>query len=111
MRSAKSVAWMRLKVVGVNISFLLPRRVVCRTSGEEVHSLKATAYPCDRSQWLRRESWVDLPEPSIPSTTMSLPRWRFGASRVMCCPHCTPQRLRSDYEGLRAQVVALHLID
>ena len=45
MRSAKSVAWIRLKVVGVNISFFLPRRVVRRTSGEEFHSLKATAQP------------------------------------------------------------------
>ncbi len=43
MRSAKSVAWIRLKVVGVNISFFLPRRVVSRTSGEEFHSLNATA--------------------------------------------------------------------
>ncbi len=43
MRSAKSVAWIRLKVVGVNISFFLPRRVACRTSGEEFHSLNATA--------------------------------------------------------------------
>src|SRR5579871_979684 len=81
MRSAKSVAWIRLNVVGVNISFFLPRRVVCRTSGEEFHSLKATAYPCDRSQWLNRESCVDLPEPSIPSTTINLPRYRFGTKR------------------------------
>src|ERR1039457_5566016 len=69
---------MRLKVVGVNISFFLPRRVVSRTSGEEFHSLKPTAKPCERSQWLKRESWVDFPEPSMPSTTMSLPRYRFG---------------------------------
>ena len=58
----------------MNISFFLPRRVVCRTSGEEFHSLKATAYPCERSQWLSSEIWVDLPEPSMPSTTISLPR-------------------------------------
>src|ERR1039458_5373526 len=68
----------RLNVVGVNISFFLPRRVVSRTSGEEFHSLNATAKPCERSQWLNRESWVDFPEPSMPSTTMSLPRYRFG---------------------------------
>src|SRR5690242_14142725 len=81
MRSAKSVACSRLNVVGVNISFFLPRRVVWRTSGEEFHSLKATAYPCDRSQWLRRESCVDLPEPSIPSTTINFPRYRLGTKR------------------------------
>src|ERR1035438_8530098 len=87
MRSAKSVQWMRLKVVGVNISFFLPRRVVSRTSGEEFHSLKATAKPCERSQWLKRESWVDFPEPSMPSTTMSLPRYRFGTKSdiYVCC--------------------------
>jgi hypothetical protein len=43
MRSAKSVAWIKLNEVGVNISFFLPRRVACRTRGEEFHSLKATA--------------------------------------------------------------------
>src|ERR1039457_5942700 len=78
MRSAKSVQWIRLNVVGGKISVLLPRRVVSRTSGEEFHSLNATAKPCERSQWLNRESWVDFPEPSMPSTTMSLPRYRFG---------------------------------
>ena len=72
-RSAKSVAWIRLKVVGVNICFFLPRRVVSRTKGEEFHSLKATAMPSERSQWLSSDNCVDLPEPSIPSTTMSLP--------------------------------------
>jgi hypothetical protein len=69
---------MRLNVVGRNISFLLPRRVVSLTRGEEFHSLKATAYPRERSQWLNNDIWVDLPEPSMPSTTMSLPRKRFG---------------------------------
>ena len=32
-----------LSVTGVNMFFFLPRRVVSRTSGEEFHSLKATA--------------------------------------------------------------------
>jgi hypothetical protein len=61
-------------VTGVNMFFFLPRRVVSRTSGDEFHSLKATAMRCDRSHWLNSESWVDLPDPSMPSTTMSLPR-------------------------------------
>src|SRR5580700_9929281 len=69
---------MRLNVVGVNISFFLPRRVVSCTSGEEFHSLNATAYPLERSHRLRSESCVLLPEPSIPSTIISLPRCRFG---------------------------------
>src|SRR5580700_9273561 len=69
---------MRLNVVGVNISFFLPRRVVSCTSGEEFHSLNATANPLERSHRLKSEICVLLPEPSIPSTTISLPRWRFG---------------------------------
>src|SRR5207302_1106051 len=61
--------------------FFLPRLVVSRTSGDEFHSLKATAMRWERSHWLNKDSCVDLPEPSIPSTTMSLPRWRFGTRR------------------------------
>src|SRR6185369_9110548 len=98
MRSAKSVAWIRLKVVGVNISFFLPRRVVCRTSGEEFHSLKATAYPCDRSQRLNSDICVDLPDPSMPSTTINLPRWRLGTSKDMDNTNCTVHNVT---EGLR----------
>src|SRR6185369_16521247 len=76
-RSAKSVAWIKLKEVGVNISFFLPRRVVSRTSGEEFHSLKVTAYPRRRSHCESSEICVDLPEPSIPSTTIKRPGQRF----------------------------------
>src|ERR1039457_463193 len=90
MRSAKSVQWIRLNVVGGKISVLLPRRVVSRTSGEEFHSLNATAKPCERSQWLNRESWVDFPEPSMPSTTMSLPRYRFGTKSDINVCRCRP---------------------
>ena len=71
MRSAKSVACSRLNVVAVNRSFFLPRRVLSLTSGEEFHWLKTTPKPCERSHWLRSESWVDLPDPSMPSTTIS----------------------------------------
>src|SRR5690349_12081631 len=78
MRSAKSVAWIRLKEVGVNISFFLPRRVVSLTKGDEFHSLKATAKPRSRNHCERRAIWVDLPEPSIPSTIINRPGPRFG---------------------------------
>src|ERR1700688_4763519 len=61
--------------------FFLPRLVVSRTRGDEFHSLNATAIRCERSHWLNKDSCVDLPEPSMPSTTMSLPRWRFGTRR------------------------------
>src|SRR3984893_14047453 len=76
-RSAKSVAWIKLKEVGVNISFFLPRRVVSCTSGEEFHSLKVTAYPRLRSHCESSDICVDLPEPSIPSTTINRPGKRF----------------------------------
>src|SRR5215831_12918959 len=81
IRSAKSVACSKLKVVGVSIFFFLPRRIVSRTRGEEFHSLNATAIICERSHWLRRESCVDLPEPSMPSTIINFPLKRFGANK------------------------------
>src|SRR5229473_4654399 len=81
MRSAKSVAWSKLNVVGVNIFFFLPRCMVSWTRGEEFHSLNATAISCERSQWLSRDIWVDLPEPSMPSTTISFPLKRLGTNR------------------------------
>jgi hypothetical protein len=40
VRSAKSVAWIRLNVIGVSMRFFLPRRVTSRTSADEFHSLK-----------------------------------------------------------------------
>src|SRR5215831_8952064 len=81
MRSAKSVACNKLKVVGVSIFLFLPRRIVSWTRGEEFHSLNATAIDCERSHRLSRASWVDLPEPSIPSTIISFPLKRFGANK------------------------------
>ena len=60
------MAWIRLKEVGVNISFFLPRRVVSLTSGDEFHSLKATAKPRKRNHCESRAICVDLPEPSMP---------------------------------------------
>ena len=71
--SAKSVAWSRLNVVGVSRPFFLPREVISLTVSEEFHSvLKTLRFWC-RSHCSRRWSWVDFPEPSTPSTAMSLP--------------------------------------
>ena len=61
-------------MVGVNICFFLPRRVVPFTMSDEFHSLNETANRCERSHWLSSESCVDLPDPSMPSTIISLPR-------------------------------------
>src|SRR5512147_153575 len=93
MRSAKSVAWIRLKEVGVNISFFLPRRVVSLTSGDEFHSLKATAYPRRRNHWESNATCVDLPEPSIPSTTIKRPGPRFGRKKGTKVPYYNERAL------------------
>ena len=74
------MAWIRLNVTGVNMFFFLPRLVVSRTKGDEFHSLNATAMLCERSHWLNNESCVYFPDPSMPSTTISLPRYRLGTS-------------------------------
>ena len=44
-RSAKSVQWMREKVVGVSRFCFFPLRVAFRTIPEEFHSVKKTLYP------------------------------------------------------------------
>jgi hypothetical protein len=78
---------MRLKEVGVNISFFLPRRVVSLTSGDEFHSLKATAKPRNRSHCESKAICVDLPEPSIPSTTINRPGPRLGKKEGTKVPY------------------------
>src|ERR1051326_6234346 len=64
---------MRLNVIGVSIFFFLPRFVTSRTSGEEFHSLNEATYPSDSSHLCRSDSWVLLPDPSIPSTMKRRP--------------------------------------
>src|SRR5207245_10878093 len=72
-RLAKSVACSRLNVSGVRTFVFFPRRVVSLTSSEEFHSVKKMLYPWDSSHLRSRLSCVLLPEPSMPSTTVSLP--------------------------------------
>src|SRR5207244_13471826 len=77
-RSAKSVAWRRLKVVGVSSPFLLPLEVISRTICEEFHSVVKTCSPPPLSHLSSRWRCVDLPLPSILSTTMIFPvMWTF----------------------------------
>jgi len=52
--SAKSVAWSRLKVVGVSRAFFLPFDVISLTTSEEFHSVKNTLSPLLRSHLSRR---------------------------------------------------------
>src|SRR5659263_481840 len=77
-RSAKSVQWIREKVVGVRRFRLFPFRVASRTIEEEFHSVKKTLYPERSSHRLRRYTWVDFPDPSSPSTAISFPGVVFG---------------------------------
>src|SRR2546426_10117281 len=88
-RSAKSVAWRRLNVVGVSSPFFLPLEVIFRTICEEFHSVVKTGSPLPLSHLSSRWSWVDLPLPSIPSPTMSFPViWNFlgdpDSGRCIC---------------------------
>src|ERR1700677_2832670 len=64
---------MRLKVVGERSSRFFPLLVAFLTSVEEFHSLKKTFNPWSSSQRFRRYIWVDLPEPSSPSTAIKRP--------------------------------------
>src|SRR2546422_9853825 len=72
-RSAKSVLWISENVVGVKSCRFFPFRVALRTMAEEFHSVKNTLYPSSSSQRLSKYTWVDLPEPSSPSTATSFP--------------------------------------
>src|SRR5689334_20650589 len=72
-RSAKSAAWIRLNVRGLSNRLALPYLVVSRTSGEEFHSLKYAQYPIEVIHLRSKSSCVLLPDPSMPSTTNSLP--------------------------------------
>src|SRR5438270_2739389 len=84
-RSAKSAAWSSEKVVGVSNRRCLPRRVADFTKGDEFHSVKCSRYPPISSHRFNRYSCVLLPEPSVPSTTISAPGYaRLGTGRPGC---------------------------
>src|SRR5215831_19644767 len=71
--SAKSVACSKQKVVGVSVPFFFPFEVISFTISDEFHCIKKTRMPLDISHFSSRRICVDLPDPSIPSTTTSLP--------------------------------------
>src|SRR5438477_5698929 len=72
-RSAKSVACSRLNVIGVSAFFFLPVLVAALTSADEFHSVTNTRWPSAASHFASSPSCVVFPDPSIPSTTNSLP--------------------------------------
>src|SRR3954471_5611068 len=81
-RSAKSVAWSRLNVMGVSAFFFLPVFVAAFTRADEFHSVTKTRCPSAFSHSASSPSWVVFPEPSIPSTTNSLPGYSCGCIRL-----------------------------
>src|SRR5215831_20923146 len=81
-RSAKSVACRRLKVIGVSAFFFFPLLVAAFTSADEFHSVTKTRCPSALSHLASSASCVVLPEPSIPSTTNSLPGYSCFLSRL-----------------------------
>src|SRR3990172_3339384 len=82
-RSAKSVACNRLNVIVVSAAFFLPCLVAALTRADEFHSVRNTRWPAAVSHLASRPSCVVLPEPSMPSTTKSLPGYVWGVVRVL----------------------------
>src|SRR5437588_4230498 len=81
-RSAKSVACSRLNVIGVSAFLFLPVLVAALTSADEFHSVTNTRWPSALSHFASSPSCVVLPDPSIPSTTNSLPGYSCGFVRL-----------------------------
>src|SRR3954471_1020345 len=81
-RSAKSVAWSRLNVIGVSAFFFLPALVAAFTRADEFHSVMNTGWPAALSHFASSASWVVFPDPSMPSTTNSFPGYSCGVVRL-----------------------------
>src|SRR5467141_642556 len=81
-RSAKSVACSRLNVIGVSAFFFLPVFVAAFARADEFHSVTKTRCPSALSHFASSPSCVVLPDPSIPSTTNSLPGYSWGCMSV-----------------------------
>src|SRR5206468_2027245 len=81
-RSAKSVACSRLNVIGVSAFFFLPVLVAALARADEFHSVTNTRCPSALSHFAKRPSCVVFPDPSMPSTTNSLPGYSCGCVRL-----------------------------
>src|SRR5438094_4100014 len=86
-RSAKSVACSRLNVIGVSAFFFLPVLVAALTRADEFHSVTKTRCPSALNHFASSASCVVLPDPSMPSTTNSLPGYSCGALRLFSIGH------------------------
>src|SRR3982751_1424902 len=97
--SAKSVACSRLNVIGVSAFFFFPVFVAALTSADEFHSVTNTRCPSELSHFASSASCVVLPDPSIPSTTNSLPGYSCGCVRLFnigVCAHLDAKRLSGE---------------
>src|SRR5688500_12571736 len=72
-RNDRSVAWSNENVIGVSDIFFLPFFVIVFTSSALFHSVKKGRSPLASRYRLASWSCVLFPEPSMPSTTISLP--------------------------------------
>src|SRR3954465_11074480 len=81
-RSAKSVACSRLNVIGVSAFFFLPALVAAFTRAAEFAAGTKPRWPGALSHFANRPTCVVFPEPSIPSTTNSLPGYSCGCVRL-----------------------------
>src|SRR4051812_628775 len=93
--SAKSVACSRLNVIGVSAFFFFPVFVAALTSADEFHSVTKTRWPSAASHFASSPSCVVFPEPSIPSTTKSLPGYSCGFIRLFNI------RISADFDAKR----------
>src|SRR5215471_11247004 len=84
--------------MGVSAVLRLPVFVAALTSTDEFHSVTKTRWPSAANHFASRPSCVVLPEPSIPSTTNSLPGYSCGLVRLFSI-------------GLSAQFDAQRLVD
>src|SRR3954469_17504989 len=91
--------------MGVSAFFFFPVFVAAFTSADEFHSVTNTRWPSAVSHFARSPSCVVLPEPSMPSTTNSLPGYSCGVVRLFnmgmsaCgrhCAHFDAQRLADE---------------
>src|ERR1051325_7447478 len=87
-RSAKSVAWSRLNVIGVSAFFFFPVFVAAFTNADEFHSVTNTRWPSAVSHFASSLSCVVFPEPSLPSTTNSFPGYSCGVVSVLNMRSC-----------------------
>src|SRR5881396_1300197 len=82
--------------MGVSAFFFLPVLVAALTSADEFHSVTNTRWPSAVSHFANRPSCVVFPEPSMPSTTSSLPGYSCLLVRLFNITHTAdlqPQRL------------------